>query len=68
MLVWHQGQLLGEKTAEAIQQTLSIVETLVKKQDVDPNLFALVFDGLENFESLFGNLKGKLFEILVGYL
>ena len=27
-----------------------------------------MFDGLENLESLFGNLKGKLFEILIGYL
>jgi hypothetical protein len=67
-LVWHQSQLLGQKTADAIQRTLTLVESLVRKQDLDPGLLALVFDGLENYESLFGNLKGKLFEILVGYL
>jgi hypothetical protein len=66
--MWTQSQLLGDKTAEAIQRVLTIAEGLIQQQNIDPNAFTEIFDGLENYAGLFGNLKGKLFELLVAYV
>lgn len=67
-LVWTHERLFGEKTAKAIQESIAIVERIARQQDVDPSTFAQALDGLENFGSLFGNLKGDLFELIVAYL
>jgi hypothetical protein len=65
---WTQSQLPGAKTADAIQRVLSIAESLILQHQLDPHAFAEVFDGLNNYSSLFGNLKGKPFELLIAYL
>jgi hypothetical protein len=67
ILTWTHSQLLGTKTAEAIQRILSISENIVAQQNLDPQLFTEVFEGFENFQGLFGQLKGKLFELLMAY-
>jgi len=68
VFTWAIDQLFGTKTAESIQKTLLICEKLIRKADVDPKLFFEAFSGLENFGGLFGNIKGKLFEIMMAYL
>ena len=67
ILIWKNSQFLGGQTAKAIERVLELMEKIVRQQNVDPAAFAQAFEGLENFGSIFGNLKGKLFEILIGY-
>lgn len=67
LLPWCVDQIFGKNTAEAINKILTITENLVRQQDINPTLFAEAFEGFENFGGIFGNLKGSLFEILIGY-
>lgn len=65
---WTQSQLLGRRTPEAIQRILTIAEGLVQQQAIDPSCFTEIFESLDNFPGLFGNLKGTLFELVVAYV
>jgi hypothetical protein len=67
VLIWTHSQLMGTTTAEAIQRILSISEDIVAQQNLNPQLFTELFEGFENFQGVFGQLKGKLFELLMAY-
>ena len=67
MLTWTHSQLMGKKTAEAVQRILTISESIIAQQNLDPRLFTEIFEGFENFQGVFGQLKGKLFELLMAY-
>jgi hypothetical protein len=66
-LIWTFDQLLGQKTADALTQVVLVIEQLVRQQQIDPIAFAAAFDDLQNSGTLFGSLKGTLFELLVSY-
>jgi len=65
---WAINQLFGEKTANAFKAMAALVENLINQQQLDPTLFMEVFNGLENFRTLFGDMKGQLFELMMGYV
>ena len=46
---------------------MSISESIVAQQNLNPQLFTEIFEGFENFQGVFGQLKGKLFELLMAY-
>jgi hypothetical protein len=67
VLMWTHSQLLGRKTAEAVQRVLEITEDIIVQRNINPQLFLEMFEGFENFGSLFGGLKGKMFELMMAY-
>lgn len=68
VLPWRHDQLMGKQTASALAAALTSTDQLIRQQRLDPKLFEQVLDGAANFGSLFGNLKGQLFELLVAHL
>jgi len=67
VLSWTQSQLFGKQTADAVQHLLDIAENIIAQKQLNPRLFVEMFEGFENFQSLFGDLKGKMFELLMAY-
>jgi hypothetical protein len=64
---WTHSQLLGKKTAEAIQNILEITQRIAAQHELTPEMFSEMFEGFDSFKGLFGDLKGKMFELLVAY-
>lgn len=62
---WTHSQLLGDKVAEAVTRMGEIADRLVREQNLDPQVFTEAFEGFDNFRTLFGSLKGKLFELVM---
>lgn len=67
ILTWTHGQLIGKKTAEAVQRILEITQRILAYQELSPEMFFAMFEGFEDFPTLFGGLKGKMFELLMAY-
>jgi hypothetical protein len=53
--------------ARGIERTLELTDSLARKAEFDPAAFAEAFEGLDTLRSLFGNVKGDLFTLVVGY-
>jgi hypothetical protein len=68
LLPWTHSQLLGEKLARGIERIIEITDGLARKAEFDPAAFAEAFEGLDTLKSLFGNVKGDLFTLIVGYV
>lgn len=67
VLVWTHAQLLGERVADAIEKLTLLIDALVSSRAVDPALFGAIFDGLDSYRTLFGHLKGTLFEMMMAH-
>jgi hypothetical protein len=65
---WTHNQLLGDETARAVKEAVALLENLGQEKDVDPARFREILGSLENFRSIFGNMKGQLFEVMMGYV
>ena len=67
VLAWATDQLLGKKTAAAIKRILQLSETLLSQKQLKPKAFKEAFEAFENLGGLFGDLKGDIFELMIGY-